>query len=341
MLINLAGTALTATLSLFNHCLSTGTYPWHNSVITPIHKSGDKYDPDNYRAIAVSSCLGKLFSSILLSRLVQFRKEHCPDPINQLGFCENAQTNDHIFTLRTLGQKYLSQGKRVFACFVDFRKAFDSVSREALLFKLINLGMSGKFFATLENMYKNTCSRVKLSSKLSDKIFHKNGVEQGHPLSPELFKMFIIDLTEALNDCISDTSLDFLDLMTMIINHLLWADDLILLGLNEKTLQHLIDILVKYCSIWGLTTNIKKTKVMIFNKAGRLIKPNTPFMLGDLPLECVNRYTYLGITITPNLNFNHATKHFTINRSELFSVLLELWTRTAYLINLYVSFLMH
>ena len=47
---------------------------------------------------------------------------------------------------------------------------------------------------------------------------------------------------------------------------------------------------------------------MIFNKAGRLVKPNTPFMLGDVPIECVNRYTYLGITITPNLNFTYATK---------------------------------
>ena len=46
-------------------------YPWNESVITPLHKKGNKSDPDNYRAIAVSSVMGKLFSAILLERLIK------------------------------------------------------------------------------------------------------------------------------------------------------------------------------------------------------------------------------------------------------------------------------
>ena len=57
--LNVAGQA--CLLKLFNHCLISGTYPWHTSVITPIFKAGDPYNPDHYRAIAVGSCLGSSF----------------------------------------------------------------------------------------------------------------------------------------------------------------------------------------------------------------------------------------------------------------------------------------
>lgn len=64
----------------FNMCFDNGVYPWNESIITPLHKKGDKSNPDNYRAIAVSSVIGKIFSTILLERLHQFRKSNCPDP---------------------------------------------------------------------------------------------------------------------------------------------------------------------------------------------------------------------------------------------------------------------
>ena len=53
-------------LNLFNACFSRGIYPWNASIISPLHKKGNKLDPDNYRAVAVSSVIGKLFSTILL-----------------------------------------------------------------------------------------------------------------------------------------------------------------------------------------------------------------------------------------------------------------------------------
>ena len=61
----------------FNKCFETGTYPWNANIITPLHKKGSKDDPDNYRAIAVSSVIGKLFSTILLDRLIKSRSENC------------------------------------------------------------------------------------------------------------------------------------------------------------------------------------------------------------------------------------------------------------------------
>ena len=48
-------------LHVFNQCLAIRIYPWNTSIVTPLHKKGDRANPDNYRAIAVSSAIGKLF----------------------------------------------------------------------------------------------------------------------------------------------------------------------------------------------------------------------------------------------------------------------------------------
>ena len=273
-------------LKLFNSCLQRGIYPCNESLTTPIHKKGDKSNADNYRAIAVGSCLGKLFSSLLLNRMIQFRKVRCPDFPNQLGFCAGAQCSDHILTLKTLIDKYTSnKGGRLFACFVDYRKAFDSVCREALLYKLSQLGFEGNFFNCLNYMYSHSTTRIKLIKKVSAAMDVVTGTEQGHPMSPELFKMFIYDLSTEL-ELLLDISIP--DLNNHKISHLLWADDLILLAEDERSLQKLLDILSDFIRRWELSINITKTNIMVFNKSGRILSSiavmGLPYVIGILNL---------------------------------------------------------
>ena len=199
-IINTANNTRLVILKVFNECLKQGIYPWNTALITPLHKKGNKDDPNNYRAIAVGSNLGKLFSSILLERLINFRSIHCPDTTNQLGFVKEAQTSDHIFTLRTCIEKYTKQKKRLYSCFVDYRKAFDTVCRDALLYKLCNLGIKGNFFNCVKHMYQNSSAKLKLLNKLSEAIDILIGTEQGHPMSPELFKIYLLDLSNDLNE---------------------------------------------------------------------------------------------------------------------------------------------
>ena len=92
---------LEAILKIFNSCLIYGCYPWNTSIITPLHKKGNRYDPNNYRAIAVGSNLGKLFASILLNRLLKFRADNPPNPPNQQRFCKGVQTTDQALCLDT------------------------------------------------------------------------------------------------------------------------------------------------------------------------------------------------------------------------------------------------
>ena len=296
---------LNVVLQLFNMCLEFSVYPWNASLVTPLLKKGDIYDPNNYRAIAVASNLGKLFSSILLQRLLRFRRMNNPDTPNQLGFCKNSQTCDHILTLSTCIEKYTKKLKeRLYACFIDYKKAFDSVCREALLYKLWKMGIQGKFFHCIEYMYKNSTAKIKLLDKLSDDIDIACGTEQGHPLSPELFKCFIHQLSVDLNNGNSINNYKVPSLNNTPITHLLWADDLILLALDVESLQKMIDVLYDYCIEWGLTVNLSKTAIMVFNRSGRILNESKNFTYGGVPIPSVRDYCYLGVVFNLTGSFS-------------------------------------
>jgi len=113
-------------LKLFNAILSSGTMPqtWCGGLITPVFKSGTKNDPSNYRGRCISRCLGKLYCSILNQRLLEHVQPLDILHKSQIGFLANNRTADHVLTLRTLIDKYVScHQTKVYACFVDFRKA--------------------------------------------------------------------------------------------------------------------------------------------------------------------------------------------------------------------------
>ena len=297
-------------LKLFNHCFDSGTYPWNVSIITPIHKKGDIRNADNYRAIAVGSCLGKLFSSILLNRLIEFRNAKSPDPINQLGFTKKAQTSDHLFTLSTIISKYKLKKRPIYSVFIDFRKAFDSICRQALFYKLATSGVVGKFYDALRYMYCNSKAHIKLSGHISREISVNKGTEQGHPLSPDLFKLFFKDLSPLLEFINCPTLID------QIVSHLLWADDLVILALDPTTLQNQLNKLGQYCQQWGVEINMTKTKLLIFNGTNSSTKQHQAqidsLCLNGHKLERVYSYCYLGIDISSTGSFKIAIKNLKI-----------------------------
>ncbi len=178
----------TAVLRLFNLVLSSGCSPdiWSQGLITPIHKSGDKLDPNNFRGICVSSNLGKLFSSILNNRIVNVLNEHNVLSPSQIGFLPNYRTTDHIYTLHTLINRHVKQTKnwKIFACFIDFKKAFESIWHDGLYYKFLQSGVGGKVYDIIKSMYSNNKCAIRIGNKHTDFFTQKRGVRQGCSLSP-------------------------------------------------------------------------------------------------------------------------------------------------------------
>ena len=94
------------------------------------------------------------------------------------------------------------------------------------------------------------------------------------------------------------TGSDKLEIQEQGVNSLFWADDIVLLGKSAKNLTEMIKMVSEYCKENKLTINCKKTKCLIFNKTGRLLREK--FYLNDAELENVREYKYLGFIFTPS-----------------------------------------
>ena len=160
----------------------------------PIHKSGNTDDPNNYRGICISSCLGKCFTLIMNTRLNDFLESNKITNKSQIGFRKNCRTADHLLVLKTLIDVYMLKRKPIFACFIDFRKAYDSVWREGLFFKLIINGCSKNFIRIMLSMYSSVNTSVKLREGITPFFKSYVGVKQGCNLSSTLFNLFINDI---------------------------------------------------------------------------------------------------------------------------------------------------
>ena len=113
-----------------------GPFPVKSLVIWnyyPFAKKGSLSDPSNYRGITISSCIGKMFNKIINNRLVQFLQKHNVLCKEQTGFITDNRTTDHICILKNLVDRHTHEDtSHLYACYVDFKRAFDTVSHVGL-----------------------------------------------------------------------------------------------------------------------------------------------------------------------------------------------------------------
>ena len=292
---------------IFNNIFFKGLYPdsWSKAIIVPIYKKGNKNLVDNYRGVSLLSILSKCYTYILNKRLVKWTKNKNLVVEEQAGFRRGYSTTDHIFTLNAIVQKCLSKkGGKLYVCFIDLRKAFDSVSRDLLFNMLEERGLKGNFMNSIRAIYKSVKSCVRANNELSEFFECPVGLRQGCMLSPILFSLFINQVATYINV----NGKHGIQLMPGLLELflLLFADDIVLLSLTANGLQKQIDLLCKICRDLCLNINTDKTKVMVFRKGGFLGKHEKWNLEGN-KLEVVNQYNYLGFLFTTKMSFVKGT----------------------------------
>ena len=128
--------------------LELGIFPtkWSSGIIIPIYKKkGERTDPEDYRPITFLNCVSKLFTSVLNDRLQHFILPNNLLSENQAGFRAGHSITDHQFTLNSIIELFKFYDKRLFCCYIDFSKAFDSVWRVGLWSKLLKYDINGIF----------------------------------------------------------------------------------------------------------------------------------------------------------------------------------------------------
>ena len=157
---------------------------------------GDPTQAENYRPISLTSCLSKLFSSVLNERLKLYLITDNIINDNQGAFMPGTSTTNHVFNLNCLLEHSKRMKRKLFCAFLDLSAAYDNIWREGLFIKLANNGINGPFLKLIQNMYENTKAYVRYNDTTSTTFACNIGIKQGCSLSCLLFAIYLNDLED-------------------------------------------------------------------------------------------------------------------------------------------------
>ena len=287
-------------------CFKTGFNPieWDLSDIKPIpKKEKDPRDPLQNRCITLMCCVAKVYSKILNSRLQKYLSSNNLLVEEQNGFRASRSCIDHLFVLCTVLRNRKLSGQQTFLSFIDFKKAFESVDRNLLLYKLSQFGIIGNMYQAISSLYSNPRSRVILNDYETEYFNCPIGVKQGDCLSPTLFAIFINDLASEVKS--SNIGLKLND--ELFLNILMYADDIVLLAEKEEDLQALLFMVENWCKKWRLEVNLSKTNIMHV-RPQRKFQSRFVFLFNNHPVDYCHSYKYLGANINEHLDYEQTAE---------------------------------
>ena len=258
----------------------------------------------NYQGISVGSVFAKLFAMILDHRIAVWAEDEGIQAKGQAGFRKDFRTTHNIFAFQSLidKQKQTWQGKasgKLYCCFVDFKKALDTVPRGLLWQVLEHVGICGPILDCIKSLYAHNSAAVRNSEGVSEIFDCLMGVKQGCPLSATLFGLFMDGLEQHLMGTVGH---DAPSLSDVLIPLLLCADDLIIMSSTAAGLQRQLDALQQFCHQRQFSVNLAKTKVVTF---GSKLSACQTFMFNNNEVERVESYKYVGFEFHATKNLAH------------------------------------
>ena len=151
---------------------------------------------------------------------------------------------------------------KLYIGYVDFQKAFDSVSTPILWNLIRKLGIKGKLYNTLHKMYESVKACVRCNGTLTDYITCPGGSKQGCLISPILCSFFIDEFAGILQNS-GLRGIQLLPDWTEIFL-LMYADDNVLISDTIVGLQRQFNLLPDFCDNFKLTVNVLKTEILVF-----------------------------------------------------------------------------
>ena len=150
---------------------------WKIQEIVLLHKGGSPKDCTNYRTIALLSHASKILLIILLNRLRQKFEDELPD--EQAGFRRGRGTADMLCCIQNVIEKTLQMSERTFIVFIDYSKAFDSVSHIQMFDILNDMGFPRHIVALIQALYEKQSAIVRWNGAHTKPFFIEKGVRQG------------------------------------------------------------------------------------------------------------------------------------------------------------------
>ena len=269
-------------MNLLNH--SYWPNEWKQATITNLHKSGNIESICNYRPISCVSKLSLVFERLLFNKLYDFFSPQLSG--SQFGFMRRKSTVLQLIIYLQAIYNNVDTNIDCYALYLDFSKAFDSVSHGTLLAKLRLFGIGGSLLSLLSSYLTNRVQCVKLNNITSASLPVTSGVPQGSILGPLLFLVFINDLPTQVSH--SQT--------------FLYADDLKLIHNNLLEMQKDILALSQWSKVNKLSFNAKKTQLIWFDYRSQNGITDIPVLiLDDHEIFLQKSVVDLGLSFSSNL----------------------------------------
>lgn len=178
-------------------------------------------------------------------------------------------------------------------CFIDYEKAFDKVRHVDLMEILKSIGVTGKEYRMIKNLYWGQKACMKINGEETQAQNIKRGVRQGCVLSPDLFSLYGEIIMRDIEDC------EGISIGGRNINNLRYADDTVLIADTKVKLQVLLNRVKEESGNRGLTINARKTKCMVMSK--NIPVPRMRLICGDQVVEQVGKFNYLGSVVSEDV----------------------------------------
>ena len=286
---------------------------WVDAILIPIPKKGNLKCCDNWRGISLLEVVGKVVARVVQNQLQELAEKLLPE--SQCGFRKGRGCNDMIFTIRQMSEKAVEHRTKQFFIFVDLRKAFDSVPREALWKVLGKLGVPEVLINIVKSFHENMTALIRLNGELLEGIDVTNGLRQGCTIAPTLFNLYSCAVTERWFSRIQNVE----DVGTRLlyrldqqlfrrstsgaeefdINECQFADEVALLATSRAGAVEAIREYHSAAAGLVLSASFIKTKFMV---AGHDIteEDKQPIVTSGGNVECVSEFVYLGSQMTSN-----------------------------------------
>lgn len=187
---------------IINNCIANGYFPkkWKEAEIIPLQKKKNPESPNDYRPISLLSNLGKILEEVIILKMKDEDGEVKGTPENQFAYRpRNSAVNAvEIITAEAGEAQRLEQ--TIGICSLDVAKAFDSVWKEGLVYKVEKSGENGKILETIASFMNERRASVKVKDHRTEWFPLSRGVPQGSKLGPILFNIYTADIQVKYTD---------------------------------------------------------------------------------------------------------------------------------------------
>ena len=301
---------------IFEKSLSRGECPadWRTANVTPIHKKGDRTDPNNYRPVSLTSQVCKVLEAIVREKIVSHMKENDLFSNSQHGFREGRSCLTNLLVTLEQWTEMLDTEDSIDVAYLDFRKAFDLVSHRHLLHKMSKYGITGQVLKWVEAFLYQRTQRVVIRGSLSKAFDVTSGVPQGSVLGPVLFLIYINDLPLEI---LSPLSLfaDDSKIFSRILgdkNRQKWGDyD------GHQALQDDLNRIQEWARTWKMEFNVNKCKIMHMGNSNT----EHTYVMGSTELVTTTEERDLGVIIDHKLDFGRHIQTIVARANRMLSLI--------------------